>query len=273
MLHDLIFRIRSLFRRRAMDSELDAELRFHRERQLEQYTRAGLSPADARRRFALEFGGVQQTREATQDARGVSILDDVVRDIRYGTRSLLRAPAFTIVAVLTLGLGLGANTAIFSVVYRVLLRPLPYADPAALVVLNETTPKVGLVSVSYPNFQDWREQSRSFSAMSVVCDLDVDLAGISQPQTIGAQAVSSNYLALLGVRPVLGRDFRADEDRPGTAPVAILSHALWQTRFGGEPTVVGRSISLDGHPVTVVGVLPTFTPPTRRISWSRSACG
>ena len=258
MLHDLIFRIRSLFRRRAMDSELDAELRFHRERQLEQYTRAGLSPADARRRVAVEFGGLRQTREACQDARGVSAVDHVIRDVRYSARSLLKAPAFTIVAVLTLGLGLGANTAIFSVVYSVLLRPLPYHDPSALLVLNETTPKVGLVSVSYPNFVDWRHESRSFAAMAIVCDRDVDLAGVSQPETIGAQAVSSNYLAMLGVRPLLGRDFMEAEDQPGAPPVALLGHALWQTRFGGDAAVVGRTITLDGHPVTVVGVLPTL---------------
>jgi putative ABC transport system permease protein len=256
MLRDFIIRLRSLVRRRVVDTELDDELRFHRERQLDAYARAGLSPAEARRRLALEFGGLDQTREACRDARGVSTIDHLFRDVRYGLRGLLKAPGFTIVAVLTLGLGLGANTAIFSVVYGVLLRPLPYAEPSALVVLNETTPKVGLVSVSYPNFEDWRAESRAFRALALVASLDFDLTGASQPETIAAEAVSSNYLAMLGVRPRLGRDFTADEDRPGTAPVVLLGHAFWQSHFGADPAVVGRAVNLDGQPTTIVGVLP-----------------
>ncbi|MEZ5319455.1 MAG: ABC transporter permease [Vicinamibacterales bacterium] len=256
MWRDLLIRLRALVRRRAMEDDLDAELRFHRERQLEAYARAGLSPDEARRRLALEFGGLDQTREACRDARGVTMIEHLMQDVRYGLRALRRTPGFTLVAVLTLGLGLGANTAIFSVVYGVLLRPLPYADPSALVVMNETTPKVGLVSVSYPNYADWRAASRSFSAMAIVVGVDYDLTGGSQPEAIHAEAVSSNYLSMLGVRPALGRDFTAGEDQPGAARVAILGHALWQAQFGGDAGVVGRTLTLDGDPVTVIGVLP-----------------
>ncbi len=256
MLPDLLIRLRALFRRRAVEADLDDELRFHRERQLESYEKAGLSPAEARRRLALEFGGLEQTREACRDARGTSTLEYVFQDVRYGLRSLFRTPAFTIVAVLTLALGLGATTAIFSVVYGVLLRPLPYAEPSALVVLHETTPKVGLVSVSYPNFIDWRGDSRTFAAMAVVCSLDADLGGVGRPETISAEAVSSNYLTLLGVRPVLGRDFTGAEDRAGAAPVVLLTYPFWQKYFADDRGVLGRSLTLDGRPATIVGVLP-----------------
>ncbi len=256
MLSDLFIRLRAIVRRRAVEAELDDELRFHRERQLESYERAGLSPAEARRRLEIEFGGLEQTREACRDARGTSTLEHVFQDVRYGLRSLFRTPAFTIVAVLTLALGLGATTAIFSVVYGVLLRPLPYADPSALVVLHETTPKVGPVSVSYPNFLDWRDDSRAFAAMAVVCALDADLGGVGRPETIGAEAVSSNYLALLGVRPIFGRDFVAAEDRAGAAPVVLLTYSFWQKHFAQDRGVLGRSLNLDGRPATIVGVLP-----------------
>ena len=129
-------------------------------------------------------------------------------------------------------------------------------NPSALVVLHETTPKVGEVSVSYPNFLDWRDQSRAFSSMSAVTDLELTLAGVGQPELIGGEAVSSNFFSLLGVRPLLGRDFAPDEDRAGAAPVALLTYGLWQTHFGGDRAVTGRTVNLDGHPVTVIGVLP-----------------
>ncbi len=256
MWRDLLFRLRALLRRRLVETDLDDELRFHRERQLDAYRRAGLPPAEARRRLALQFGGLDQVKEECRNVRGVTLVEHLIQDVRYGVRSLFKAPAFTVVSVLTLALGLGANTAIFSVVYGVLLRPLPFADPSKLVVLHETTPQVGTVSVSIPNFLDWRADSRTFAAMSVVVDLDVDLAGVSQPENISAQAVSSNYLSLLGARPLFGRDFEPAEDRPGTDPVALLSYGLWQTHFGGDRDVTGRTISLNGRPVTIVGVLP-----------------
>ncbi len=139
-----------------------------------------------------------------------------MQDLRYALRTLRKSPGFTAVALLTLALGIGANTAIFSVVYGVLLRPLPYKDASRLIVLNETTPRVGTVSVSYPNFLDWRAQSRSFSEMAAVCDVGFNLAGISQPENIHGEAVSPNFLSLLGVRPLLGRDFNASEEKAGT---------------------------------------------------------
>jgi putative ABC transport system permease protein len=183
-------------------------------------------------------------------------MNALIYDLKFGFRVLAKNPGFTLVAALTLGLGMGATTAIFSVVYQVLLRPLPFRDASALVVMHETTPRVGRVSVSYPNFLDWRQQSQKFSQMSAVYDVGFNLAGVSQPEAISGGAVSPNYLSMLGVRPILGRDFDAGEEKPGTAPVVILSYTLWQSHLGGDPSAIGRTLTLDGRSFTIVGVLP-----------------
>ncbi|MGH9593216.1 MAG: ABC transporter permease, partial [Bryobacteraceae bacterium] len=153
-------------------------------------------------------------------------------------------------------LGIGANTAVFSVVYDVLLRPLPYKNASRLIVLNETTPQVGTVSVSYPNFLDWRAASKTFYQMAAVHQVHFNLAGVSQPENISGDAVSANYLSMLGVRPILGRDFYASEEKAGTAPVLLLSYALWQSHFAGDPGAAGKTITLDGRSFTIAGVLP-----------------
>jgi putative ABC transport system permease protein len=178
------------------------------------------------------------------------------QDLRYGLRILRKSPGFAIAAILTLALGIGANTAIFSVVYGVLLEPLPYHDPARLILLNETTPKVGVVSVSDPNFLDWRSQSTTFSQMAAVHEVGFNLSGISQPESISGEAVSANFLSLLGVRPFLGRDFDASEEKSGAAPVVMLSFPLWQSHFGSDPAAVGRTVLFDGRSFTIIGVLP-----------------
>jgi putative ABC transport system permease protein len=178
------------------------------------------------------------------------------QDLRYGVRMLAKAPGFTVTAILTLALGIGANTAIFSFVYGVLLQPLPYRNPSRLIVLNETNPKVGSVSVSYPNFLDWRAQSHAFSQMAAVHDVGFNLAGVTQPENISGEAVSPTFLSMLGVRPYLGRDFDLSEEKAGTAPVMLLSYALWQSHLGADPNAVGRIITLDGRSFTIVGVLP-----------------
>ncbi len=256
MISDLIFRIRSLFRPRAVEAELDDELRFHSERQLEKYLHSGMPRDEALRRVRMEFGGLEQVKEECRDARGVSWLETLFHDIRYALRTLGKSPGFTAVALFTLALGIGANTAIFSVVYGVLLRPLPYRDASTLVVLNETTPKVGKVSVSYANFLDWRAQSHAFSEMSVVHSQQFNLAGITQPENISGQLVSPNFLSMAGVHPFLGRGFAASEERAGIAPVLLLSYPLWQSHFGGDPNAIGRSITLDSTSFTIIGVLP-----------------
>ncbi|HEX5424744.1 MAG TPA: ABC transporter permease [Candidatus Acidoferrales bacterium] len=252
----LLLRLKSLFRRNAVNAELGDELRFHVERQIGVNVASGMPPDEARRVALREFGGVDQIREECADMRRVNWLQDFVQDIRYAFRLLRKSPGFTAIVVLTLALGIGANTAIFSVVYSVLLAPLPYQNPSQVVVLNETSPKVGMVSVSYPNYIDWRDQSRSFSQMAVVAQVGFNLAGITQPENISGYAVSPNFLSMLGVHPYLGRDFNPSEEKSGSAPVVLLSYSLWQSHFGADPAAVGRTITLDGKSFTIIGVLP-----------------
>lgn len=256
MLTDLLSRMRSLLWRKVVEDELETELRFHRERQLQKYQASGLTEAEALHRLGLEFGGLDQVKEECRDARGVRIMETLVQDLRYGLRTLRNSPGFTAVAVLTLALGIGANTAIFSLVYGVLLRPLPYKDASRLIMLNETTPRVGLVSVSYPNFVDWRSQCRAFADMAAVVGVGLNLSGVTQPEHVSGQAVSPNFLTLLGLHPLLGRDFDLSEEKLGAAPVVLLSYPLWQSHFGGDPNAVGRTLTLDGRSCTIIGVLP-----------------
>lgn len=183
-------------------------------------------------------------------------METLWQDLRHGLRILRKSPGFAIIAVLTVALGIGANTAVFSVVYGVLLEPLPYHDSARLILLNETTPRVGMVSVSDPNFLDWRSQSTTFSQMAAVHEVAFNLSGISQPESIGGEAVSPNFLSLLGVRPFLGRDFDVSEEKSGAAPVVMLSYSLWQSHFGSDPAAVGRTVLFDGRSFTIIGVLP-----------------
>ncbi|HUB80020.1 MAG TPA: ABC transporter permease [Bryobacteraceae bacterium] len=256
MLDDLRFRVRSLVRRKKVESEMDEELRFHCERRIEKYRKAGMSYEEALRRARMEFGGLEQVKEDCRDARGVSLVETLAQDLRYGWRTLLKAPGFAAAALFTLALGIGASTAIFSLVYGILLRPLPFRDPSRLVVLNETTPKVGNVSVSYPNFQDWRAQSRTFSEMAAVSSVNFNMTGIGQPEHVAGLAVSPDFLSMAGVQPVIGRRFTSEEEKAGTAPVLLLSYTLWQTHFGAEQGVIGRVIHLDSGTYTIVGVLP-----------------
>lgn len=246
----------TLFRRSRVENEMEEELRSHIQQRADDLERSGLARSEAERQARIEFGGYQKFKEECREALGAHLLHTFVQDIRYGLRMLQRSPGFTSVAVLTLALGIGANTAIFSVVYGVLLRPLPFKDPGRLIVLNETTPRVGAVAVSYPNFLDWREQSQTFSQMAPITSVEFNLAGVSQPESITGLAVSPNFLSMMGVRPLLGRNFYASEDKPGTAAVVLLSYELWQSHLGGDLAAVGRTITLDDTSFTIIGVLP-----------------
>ena len=243
--------------RKRMLEELDADIREYIERQTQDNIERGMSPEEARYAAMRKFGNVTRVKEETRMVWSFVWLEQLFEDIRFGLRLLRKNPGFTTVAMLTLALGIGANTAVFSVVYAVLLRPLPYKDPSSLVVLNETTPMVGTVSVSYPNFLDWRSQSRTFSEMAAIRGVGFNLAGVTQPENISGDAVSPNFLSMMGVRPFLGRDFDSSEEKAGTPPVILLSYSLWQSHFGGDPNIVGRTIKLDDRSFTIVGVLPS----------------
>jgi predicted permease len=242
--------------RKRMLEELDADVREHIERETQDNIERGMSPEEARYAAHRKFGNVTLVKEETRMVWSVVWLEQLFEDIRFGLRLLRKNPGFTAVAMLTLALGIGANTAVFSVVYAVLLRPLPYKDPSSLIVLNETTPMVGTVSVSYLNFLDWRNQSRTFSEMAAVRGVGFNLAGVTQPENISGDAVSPNFLSMMGARPFLGRDFDASEEKAGTPPVILLSYSLWQSHFGGDPNILARTIKLDDRSFTIVGVLP-----------------
>ena len=243
-------------RRKRMLYDLEQDIRDHIARETQDNIDRGMTPEEARYAAMRKFGNVTNVKEETRDVWSLIWLEQLLEDIRFGLRLLRKNPGFTAVAILTLALGIGANAAVFSVVYAVLLRPLPYRDPSRLVVLHETTPKVGDVSVSFPNFLDWRAASHTFAQMAAVESVDFNLAGITQPENISGDAVSPNFLSMMGVRPFLGRDFDASEEKAGTAPVLLLSYSLWQSHLGGDPNAVGKTITLDGRSFTIVGVLP-----------------
>jgi putative ABC transport system permease protein len=243
-------------RRKRMMEELEQDIQDHIERETQDNIERGMSPEDARYAATRKFGNVTHVREETREVWSLIWLEHFVEDVRFGLRMLRKNPGFTAVAMLTLALGIGANAAVFSVVYAVLLRPLPYKDPASLIVLNETTPMVGTVTVSYPNFLDWRDQSRTFSQMAAVRGVGFNLSGVTQPENISGDAVSPNFLSMMGVRPFLGRDFDSSEEKAGTPPVILLSYSLWQSHFGADPNIAGRTIKLDDRAFTIVGVLP-----------------
>ena len=264
MLTDLAFRLRSLFRRRAVESDMEAELRFHMERQIEKYLQSGLTPAEAARLTRLEFGGLEQVKEEHRDARGVSLIEMLARDVRFGFRTLRNNLGFTIVAMLTLALGIGANTVIFSVVYAAIIRPLPYYQPNRLITLSEVRPQEGesaeagkrIWDCSYPDYVDWTRQSRSFQALAGFGGDGFILHGAGEPELVFGVQTTINFFSTLGVKPFLGRDFALGEDIAAGPKVAILSYGSWIRRFGGDPQIIGRSIQLDDKSVNVIGVLP-----------------
>jgi predicted permease len=258
-LSNLLRRWRALIHRDEMEQELDEEMRFHLERDIEQNIRSGMTPEDARYAALKSFGGVDQSKEECRSARGVGLIENIVRDVSYSLRVLLKNYAFTIVVVLTLALGIGANTAIFSFANGILLRPLPYPQSDRLVVLDETALKRGIdsMSVSYPNFLDWREQNKVFEDIAAYYGTNrFSLSGAGEPIQIRGSRVSHGLLEILRVSPQLGRTFTANEDRPDEDAVVILGYDLWQRNFGGDPNILGKQITLSNRSRTVIGVMP-----------------
>ena len=251
MLRALTRRVRALLRREEMEGELDEELRFHLEKETERNVRLGMSPAEARRAALVEFGGVERVREECRDVRGVRLLDDLLQDLRYALRVLTKSPAFTVVSVLSLALGVGVNATVFGFVNAVMLRPLPLPGNDELVRIQDDD------HPAYSDYLAFSERARVFRGLAAY-DFD------GYPLTAGDSAaradvalVSANYFDVLGVRPALGRAFSAEEDaRPGASAVAVISHGLWQGRFGADPAVVGKTFSLRRVPFTVIGVAP-----------------
>jgi putative ABC transport system permease protein len=256
MLNKLRVRLYSLLRKSEIERELDEELRYHIEQQTEQNIRLGMSPDEARYAARRAFGGVEQAKERSRDARGVRWIEELWLDLRYGARMLRTQSGFTLIAVLTLSLGIGANTAIFSIVNAVLLRPFPYQAPERLVILQERYTAGGF-SPSYPNFADWRTQNTVFSSMVAVrTNESFNFTGAGEPERLQGRIVSAEFFSTLGIQPLLGRDFLAEEDHPGATPAAILSYGFWRRRFGEDQSVIGKQLTLNNQSFTVVGVTP-----------------
>src|ERR1041384_2694521 len=183
----------------------------------------------------------------------LTIMDTLLQELRFALRTLRKSPGITMVAVITLALGIGANTAIFSVVNGVLLRPLPYRDPSRVVLLSEKTPRFPILSVSWQNYKDWRDQSHSFESVGAVRNTAMTLSGTGDAERLPAQMVTANLFDLLGIQPERGRMISADEDKAGGGGVALISYSLWERRFGAKPDVIGQAITLDKKPYTVIG--------------------
>ncbi len=222
------------------------------------------------------FGGVEQSKEACRDAWGTRLLDNLRQDLAYGLRGLRRNPGFSAVVVLTLALGIGANTAIFSVVQGVLLRDLPYAQPDRLVLVNQAAPKAGQPSLGFsvPDFMDFRAKNRAFAALSEYHSMHFILLGRAEPERVRTGVVSDNFFDNLGVKPLLGRTFVPGEDKPGAEPVLVLSYDYWMHSFGGDPKAVGLVLEMNDRPHTIVGVLPPLPafPNADQVFMPASAC-
>jgi predicted permease len=267
MFNDLFFRLRVLFHRTAVEDELDDELRFHHEHQVEKYILLGLSREEATRRTRLEFGGLDQVKENCREARGVTLVETLIQDVRYAVRGFNRNRGFTVVVVLTLALGIGANSAVFSVINAVMLRTLPVRDPQQLVQVafqgkHDSTLFVG-ESFSYPLFNEFRKNNQSFSDLSAFDSWDsfeaqsADNGPSTAGEPIKGQLVSANFFSTLGVNAAIGRTFDADEDSGGGGhPVAVISYTSWEHDFARDPHVIGKKLLVRGTPLTVIGVAP-----------------
>jgi putative ABC transport system permease protein len=261
---------RNLFHKQRVERDLDAEVRAYLDQVTDEKIQSGLSPQEARRTALIELGGVEQVKEQVREVRIGTFLETLVKDARLAFRMLRKDRSFTAVAVLTLALGIGANTAIFSVVSSVLIHPLPYnepySDPGRLVWITEFWPQVSSIMGDsipppVPEYLHWREQNHVFESMAAYGGgpghrSAVNLGGKGELERVHATSVTWNFFPMLGVRPALGRDFLPEEDRPGGPPVVIVSYALWQRRFASDPKLVGRMITLDEEGYTVIGIMP-----------------
>jgi putative ABC transport system permease protein len=250
-------RIRSVGRRQAFERGLDEELRFHIDQQTEKLRRGGVSPEEARRQALLKFGGLTRVKESIRDEVRPALLEDSVRDLRHGFRALRRAPGFTAAALVTLALGIGATSAIFSVVRTVILAPLPYHEPDRIVAVWETNRGGRARNVIAPaNFVAWRERSRTLEHLGMVGPVGIVMMIDGQPLDVGGLTVSAEVFRALGVQPALGRAYTVSEDLGGNNAVIVLTREFWQRRLGGRPDVLGLTLATDDGPRTVIGVMP-----------------
>jgi len=269
-------RLRTLRRSATLDREMNAEVRFHVEMETQKNIGRGMSPDAARTTALRSFGPMEKHKAETRDARGVRWIEELVHDLRYGGRTLLKNPGFGLLAILTLGLGIGANTAIFSVINGVLLKPLPYVDGDRLVLIRQSAPLAGQqdTGVSIKEYFDYREQSDAFESLVEFHQMNFDLLNRGEPDRVNTGVVSHNFFDVLGIRPMLGRTFIATDDGVGAEAVLILSYTYWQSKFGGDPNIMGQIFEMNDRPHRVVGVLPNVPhyPQENDVYMPVSAC-
>lgn len=256
LLHEWLSKLsRVLQQRRGLDDELGEEMRSHLDFLIEDNIARGMPPADARVVARRHFGNETAARERAHEAWQFPRIETVLQDLRYALRGIRRSPSLSLIVILTLALGIGANTAIFSAVYSVLLRPWPYPGGERLVELEESTPSGSGISVTWINFQHWRSENHSFEDMAGFHTADFTLTGHGDAILTHAAVVTSSFFHLTGSRPLLGRLFSESDDRPGAAPTVLLSHEFWARMLGGDPSVLGSTLTLDGKTYQIVGVL------------------
>jgi putative ABC transport system permease protein len=268
--------LRRLFRKESTEKQLDSELQFHLEQRMADYVETGMDPEKARRKARLEFGGMEGVKEECRESRRVHIVDTFLQDVRYGLRMLRKSPGFTLITVLTLALGMGANTTMFSTIDSMLLHPLNFPELNRLVALSEPLPHSvsGSETVAPADYLDWKRQASVFEGMAAYHSWGSDLTGVGEPEHLDGARVSPSFFPIVGVGAALGRIFSPDEEIPGHDQVAVISYGLWQNRFSGDrfsgdPRILGMSISLNGVPYKVVGVMPQdFSFPRATQVWT-----
>jgi predicted permease len=257
MLRMLLSRVRATFYRSRLDDELDDELREHLAMLQERFVRNGMEPSEAFYAARRQFGGVTQVKEQLMERRTMPLAEDVTREVRHAARGLWRSPGFSLSVILTLALGIGGNTAVFSVVDQLLLRPLPYPNGDQLMMVDESIgSRNAHADVSPANWLDWQRESRTFRQFAAWQSRSFTLTGAGDPRRVSAQLVSSEFFPLLGVAPSFGRTISDEDDRPNGPRVAVLSYRIWQDQLGGDQRAIGRTVQIDDHPYEIVGVMP-----------------
>src|ERR1017187_4405521 len=250
-------RLRVLFQREKFQRDLDEEMQAHREMMAEAELDNGASGQEASRQAAIHFGNATWLGETSREAWGWGPLERFLQDLRYAVRILLKAPGFTAIVVLVLALGIGTNTAMFSAMHALILNPFPFPESDRIVYLDARHSSGRNSGTGYRDFLDWRAQNTVFEEMAISpWTAGYTLTGQGEPQRVSVAETTYGFDRVLAVRPVLGRFFSAEEDRPGGQRVTVISYAAWQRRYGARPDALGRTVTLDGAPHTIIGILP-----------------
>jgi putative ABC transport system permease protein len=251
-----LVRLGESFTKKRREKEFAAEMERHLRMHIKDNLRAGMGSAEARRQALIKLGGLEQTKELYRDRRGLPVLETLLQDVRFGARMLAKNPGFTLIATITLALAIDAATAIFSVVYGVLLRPLPYTDSNRIMAVFEVNSEGRWSHLADPNFDDFRDQNRSFQAIAKYNDYVVSVSGASQPSRTTVAHVSSDFLKVFGIQPIIGRDFTASDMKKGAGPTVLVSYGYWRQYLWSALDLSQSHLKIDGAVFSVIGVLP-----------------